>query len=204
MANKIICIYKITSPTGRIYIGQTWDLSRRIITHKSHSKWKKNKLYTSINKYGWNKHSIEIIKEFTNPTQKDLDEQEVYYMSLYPKVLLNLREGGSRGKCSDETKRKMSKAQSNIDKTTRKHTDETKDRIREAMKGNSNGYATHTDETKEKLRQIALNRTPEQIQKAKDAQKLSYQLNPISQERKDKLRISALKRWENKRNKSNN
>ena len=60
---KVIGIYKITSPSGRVYIGQTVDFVKR----KSHyKKLKRNHqiiLYNSIKKYGWESHTLELIEE---------------------------------------------------------------------------------------------------------------------------------------------
>lgn len=55
------CIYKITSPTGRIYIGQTVDIHRRIIHYRNGHCKKQDKLNKSFLKHGFNKHIIEVI-----------------------------------------------------------------------------------------------------------------------------------------------
>ena len=39
-------IYKITSPSGKIYIGQSSNIERRMIEHKYRSKTKNLKLYS--------------------------------------------------------------------------------------------------------------------------------------------------------------
>lgn len=46
-------IYKITSPSGRVYIGQTGLLKKRINAYKHARCRKQRKLYNSIVKYGW-------------------------------------------------------------------------------------------------------------------------------------------------------
>ena len=48
-------IYKLVSPSGKMYIGQTNNFDGRMIEHKSNAKWRKSKLYNSIRKYGWDK-----------------------------------------------------------------------------------------------------------------------------------------------------
>ena len=50
----MIGIYKITSPTGRIYIGQSVNIERRFKQHKRKTKnYKPNTLLiNSFNKYG--------------------------------------------------------------------------------------------------------------------------------------------------------
>jgi len=59
----MIGIYKITSPSGKIYIGQTMDVGKR---KKSYEKLKckgQPKLYNSLVKYGFSEHIFEIIEE---------------------------------------------------------------------------------------------------------------------------------------------
>ena len=56
-------IYKLTSPNGKIYIGQTKDFNERMNEHKTASKKIKNKLYKSVIKYGWDSFNKEIIGE---------------------------------------------------------------------------------------------------------------------------------------------
>ena len=56
-------IYKITSPTGCIYIGQSIKLHIRKNQYKNGFYIGQRKLGNSINKYGWEKHTFEIICE---------------------------------------------------------------------------------------------------------------------------------------------
>lgn len=56
-------IYKITSPTGRIYIGQAVNLYRRISGYSMSSTYKKQpKLKNSFEKYGFEAHQLDIIE----------------------------------------------------------------------------------------------------------------------------------------------
>jgi DNA polymerase II large subunit len=56
-------VYKITNPNGYSYIGATSDLERRIKTYKTEPSVYKNQttLFNSVIKYGWDKHTIEVI-----------------------------------------------------------------------------------------------------------------------------------------------
>jgi len=57
----IVCVYKITSPNGGVYIGSTKSLNKRYTKHKIGSS---NKLLReSVEKYGWDAHIKEIIVE---------------------------------------------------------------------------------------------------------------------------------------------
>jgi len=60
---KTIGIYKITSPSGKVYIGQSIDIELRF---KQYSNILKSigqrKLYYSFKKYGINSHKFEILE----------------------------------------------------------------------------------------------------------------------------------------------
>jgi group I intron endonuclease len=108
----MVVIYKITSPSGKIYIGQTWNWTVREKSYRSLNCKSQKALYSSFIKYGFNAHNIDIVYELSNDvTQDELDKKELYYWSLYKESgseLLNCRYPGSRGKHTEETKQKMS------------------------------------------------------------------------------------------------
>jgi len=50
-------IYKIKSPSDKLYVGKTYNLRKRINAHKCSAKKGKNiLLHNSIRKYGWDAH----------------------------------------------------------------------------------------------------------------------------------------------------
>lgn len=120
-------IYKITNPSGSIYIGQTINPIGRIKYYRLHHCKRQTKIYHSILKHGWDNHLFEIIKEIEFD-QAELNLLEVFYISEYKTFNtthgLNLTSGGSFGaitesarklssekhkgkKLSEETKRKL-------------------------------------------------------------------------------------------------
>ena len=106
---KICGIYKITSPSGRIYIGQSVDIKKRFSYYKGvHCKYQK-RLLNSIKKYGFDKHKFEVIKECL---PQELNELEKYYIDIFKTFNshngLNLLNGGNDRIFSDETKNKIS------------------------------------------------------------------------------------------------
>jgi group I intron endonuclease len=108
-------IYKITSPSNKVYIGQSLDIERRWKDHIHENRCKhKNKLYHSFKKYGVSNHKFEIVHELPSDVEQSvLDTYEQLYMDLHRNVgmeLLNLREAGSKGRPSEESKMKMSLA----------------------------------------------------------------------------------------------
>jgi len=110
-STPIIGIYKITSPSGKIYIGQSVNITLRWNQYKLLYKTIMGpKLYHSLKKYGCDNHTFEVIEE-CNADQ--LDEREIYWGQHYDVLTeagLNLKLGESNGYYSDETKQKMSEA----------------------------------------------------------------------------------------------
>jgi group I intron endonuclease len=106
-------IYKITSPSGKIYIGQSTDLEKRENDYKILKCEKQPKLYNSLKKYGWENHTFEIIEKCR---LDQLNKREIYW-GLHYDVLeekgLNLRLGNANGLCSEETKQKISQTRLN-------------------------------------------------------------------------------------------
>lgn len=111
---KICGIYKITSPSGKIYIGQSINIYKRWKGHKEsiNCNINKSKLKSSFLKYGYNNHSFVVLQECL-PNQ--LNELEKYYVDLFQTFNsehgLNLRDGGgSKGNISPETINKMKRS----------------------------------------------------------------------------------------------
>ena len=107
-----IGIYKIVSPSSKIYIGQSSNIENRKYYYKKLHCIKQIKLYNSIKKHGWENHQFEIIEECS---LEQLNGREIYW-GLYYDVLgengLNLRLGDANGLCSEETKKKIGKTNS--------------------------------------------------------------------------------------------
>lgn len=162
-------IYKITSPSGKIYIGQTINLDKRKTKYKNLHCKGQNKIYNSLIKYGWDNHLFEVIDQFEYKDNKQfLNEREIFWVEFYDSYNngLNLTMGGDNniGKIiSEETREKLRKSSTN-----KKHTEETKEKIRIANKGRklsvdikekiqiANIGKVLSDVTKEKIRQSQL------------------------------------------------
>lgn len=102
-----IGIYKITSPSGKIYIGQSWNIQNRFKKYKNCNP-EQIHLFRSFNKYGYNNHTFEVVHILPfDISQIILDRYEQFYMDLYKESgfsLLNTRDAGRGGKHSIETK----------------------------------------------------------------------------------------------------
>jgi len=78
--NKVCGIYKITSPTNKVYIGQSTNILFRFGAYKRLNCKKQTYLYNSFLKHGVENHTFEIIEECSIDI---LNEREVYYVELY-------------------------------------------------------------------------------------------------------------------------
>jgi group I intron endonuclease len=156
---KICGIYKITSPSKKIYIGQSINVLQRFKHYKLMHCKDQIRLYNSFKKYGVEKHLFEILLECD---KLELNDKERYYQDLYSSITLKgglnciLTKSLDRsGEMSDECKKKMSlKLIGNKHALGMKHTDETKKKISEAHKGNTYGLGNKwSDESKNKMSQ---------------------------------------------------
>ena len=75
-------IYKITSPSGRLYVGKTHDLRKRVNAYKCDVRKNRKdlKLHNSLRKYGWDAHILEVIEEVEDAL---LDEREIYWIAEF-------------------------------------------------------------------------------------------------------------------------
>lgn len=214
MSTKICGIYKITSPTGKIYIGQSVDIINRFKHYKlGHSK-QQVKLFHSLNKHGFESHKFEILEECF---MEDLNEKEIFYISKFnsfnSKNGLNLRSGGCQNSLiSDETRSRMSESRKgNKSALGMIHSDESKKKMSEKHKGKK-FTAEHienmrkaclgkklSDETKRKIGIKSVGRyfSPEARKKISDAG-----IGRIhSDETKIKIGLGSLGKTQNKPNK---
>lgn len=112
---KTIGIYKLTSPSGKIYIGQSKNIERRFYYYKiSHCK-SQVKLYNALEKYGWDSFKKEILITFENSLkdlQLHLNLSEIHFINKFDCVNNGYNLMNGIGKCShsEETKLKIGKA----------------------------------------------------------------------------------------------
>ena len=104
-------IYKITSPTNKIYIGQSINIQKRKTDYSGLHCYRQNKIYNSLKKYGWDQHKFEIIHELPNDVSQDiLDNYEILYWEQYKNLgfnMLNIKNPGKYGRIAEETKIKI-------------------------------------------------------------------------------------------------
>lgn len=110
MPVNIIYILRNTI-NNKVYVGQTWQSLDQRMNSTGYRRSKH--LYAAIQKYGKEVFYYETLTFCF--TQEAADKCEIYFINKHnsnnKKKGYNLRGGGSRGRHSEETKRKMSIAQ---------------------------------------------------------------------------------------------
>jgi len=184
--NKICGIYRINSPTHKIYVGQSKNIMERMRQYKT--GWSKGQilLHRSICKYGWENHKFEIVCECE---ENELNDLEIFYIKKFDsfnnKNGLNLTSGGNSPKLSDETKKKIGKSKLNNKYWVgRKHSDETKNKLRIINKGKK-----LSDEHKKKIGAAMSKRKLSDEHKRKIG--LGNKGNKLSDETKKKISVAS-------------
>ena len=91
-------IYSIMNPKGKLYVGKTYDLRKRINCHK-HCARKGSSIiiHNSIRKYGWENHFLKVIEEVPDEL---LNEREIFWITTLKtycyenKMGMNMTQGG--------------------------------------------------------------------------------------------------------------
>lgn len=204
-------IYKITSPTNRVYIGQSFDIEKRWGKYKNINCKAQPKLYNSFKKHGVDKHKFEIVCQCSI---EELNEMERFYQDAfcvlnekglncvlttssdrYGVHSISTREKMSKAKkgkpLSEETRLKISHALKNmpsekresINKRKKKVSDITRKKMSESQIGR-----TATDDTRAKLRASRLGK----VASPETRLKISIAVKNMSDETRAKL-IAARK-----------
>lgn len=117
MDKHLAYIYKITSPSGKIYIGQTRQLKARYYKYQCLNCKTQTKIYNSIKKHGWGSHLFEVIDFVDEGDTITIAEKEIYWIDFYksnfckyPKSNgLNLTDGGAGPNGYKHTKEALEK-----------------------------------------------------------------------------------------------
>jgi len=220
-------IYRITHiDTGRMYIGQSSNLPRRLRSYKNSggSGNGKSVIKRAIQKYGWDAFSWEILLYAKG--QEYLNLIEVRAIAAYGSRVpagFNIEAGGMNAPMSDETKAKLSTA-----KTGSRLGESTKDKLRitsaqmwanktpeqrahtSAMLSAALKGRPHKEDRKEKLSEVrkAMFASGQLLpvdgfkgrkhsEETKEKMRLARTGRRHTAEDKEKMRLQALERWQN-------
>jgi len=137
---KTCGIYKITSPSGKVYIGQSINIERRFKTYKRKSFGSQFRLERSILKYGCENHIFEILKECE---EFELNELEYYFQLKFDCIgvnglncVMHDYKNKTAEYCTEtRLKRSLSKCGNNNPNYGKKHTQEHKFKMSLILKG---------------------------------------------------------------------
>lgn len=136
-------IYKLTSPSGKEYIGKSIDIEKRMYRYSINQVKTQRYIYNAILKYGWENFKIEILYS-TNKKFKNIDimlnSLEIYFIKKYNTFNngYNLTTGGEgvSGRIVSEKSKekyrithKKNYIKENHPWFGKKHSDETKKKI---------------------------------------------------------------------------
>lgn len=186
----MIGIYKITSPTNKVYVGQSVDIERRWLDHKS--CYEKFPLQNSIKKHGFENHIFEILEECEI---ENLNERERFYQDQFDVLGPNglncklTQTTDLSGSHSEETKKKIGKA--NKEKVLSEEIKERKlQRLRDTISNKSEEQKLITKENRAKAQ-----RGSTFSQESKDKRKNTIESNPEKEfERRKRISQAQLKR----------
>jgi len=144
MEPKLTHIYKIVSPTDRIYVGQTTKIKARMSKYRTLNCKSQRKLFNSLKRHGFDKHDICVIEVCD---VKLGDERERYWQDFYDVCGdngMNSRLTSTqykKGKLSGYTVKRMTQKRLGSN-----HSEDTRRKISESNKGK-----IHSTETKNKI-----------------------------------------------------
>jgi group I intron endonuclease len=194
-------IYKITSPSDRVYIGQSIDIERRFRHYKRMICKEQIKIYNSLLKYGVDAHIFEVLELCDT---EELNNRERHYQDLYDSVanglnLLYVKSEHFNGGHSEESKKKISdslkgrklseehKYKIGLNNSRRGMSDETKEKHRLGRLGKK---ASPETIAKQILKRLGTKRSEETKKKISEALK-GIQREPISEETRN-IRIKSI------------
>lgn len=86
-------IYKISNPLGKIYIGRTSDLKRRLWAHfNKNAAWRNKYLAASVAEFGKSAHSFEIVESFDGD-ESCANSKEIFWIKTYMSNINKWPEG---------------------------------------------------------------------------------------------------------------
>ena len=171
-------LYKITNTMNdMVYIGVTKNPHHRMIAHACFTTPTKSIIKNAIKKYGRDKFTLQVLLTSTQDYCYEMERKAIEaYNTLKPNGY-NICTGGLGAVGIFGDKNGM---------FGRKHSPETLEKMRQIKLGKTVNAKTkekmsvshlgqkRTEESREKMKQVALNRSPELLQRMADARKMAF------------------------------
>lgn len=213
------CVYKHTSPSGKVYIGITSISVNKRWGKDGKGYAKSPKFYLAIEKYGWDNIKHEIL--FTHLSKEEACAKEIELIAQYNSTNgsygYNCLSGGNFPTFDEESRKKMSDSRNQyvIENGTRKHTEESKKKMSDAVKARlaETGKRTLSEETKAKISlSLAGKKKPPRSEQSRKnmseakkniseetRKKMSSSKKNMSDETKKKMSYAKKEYWKNKK-----
>lgn len=115
-------IYKIESPSGKVYVGQSNNIKRRFIEHKSYTSRTNTKLGSAIRSYGFDNLNFSVLYECNCQSGRNILENVIIDVNNLTEKGLNHLDGGEsfssnpfKGKSHSESfKKRMSELRKGV------------------------------------------------------------------------------------------
>lgn len=196
-----IGIYKITNPSGKVYIGQSIDINNRKSKYKTLKCTEQPIIYNSLLKYGWDKHKFEIIEKCS---KQQLKIREVYWKLYFIKLLgkrnvlfCEVYDVGTYGPLSNKTKLKISNSKKGSKYGPMK--DSTKIKLRKAALKRKKGGVKGNNFRSKPIIQIDKNQNRSEFKSVKEASRITkINFCSIQQTATGKQKTAGGYKWEYK------
>jgi group I intron endonuclease len=178
----MIGIYKLTSPSGKSYIGQSVDIDRRMNKYRNANCKTQYGIYNAILKYGFDSFKLDIIHEIADSDSmidvlNKLEESEIRLQNtMYPNGY-NMVGGGDNRFASEKHKENLSKSHKG-----KKMLPQTAEALRRANTGRK-----MSNELKCKLKEISSNR----IRTKEERESISIKKKGVKLSEEHKMKVSA-------------
>jgi group I intron endonuclease len=111
--NKMTGVYKITSPSNRIYVGSSISINDRLTNYRNGHLQYQRKLNASFNKYTTKAHTFELLEICCKENVRQRERFHCLKYDVLGEFGLNLKiphENDGYGSVSEETRKKLSEA----------------------------------------------------------------------------------------------
>lgn len=145
-------VYKITSPSGKIYVGSTNNIENRKRQYKRLKSGSQRRLLHSLLKYGWEAHNFEVICECPFELSWMAEAAYGHIFKVLGSKGLNCKlpkDGEERSCISEETRERLSKASKG--KTRRFGFTMSRESIEKMLETRKVTYPGHSEEAKERI-----------------------------------------------------